>query len=86
MTSLRWVGEGQGGSLAIFATFHKYALQCADESLSAYMTGCIYWVYDCLVFIMDSIDTAPDFMDDPDEDLADWIGDKAGLEMKYEQT
>ncbi len=33
---------------------------------------------------MDSTDTAPDFIGNPDDDLADVIGDNAGLVMKFE--
>ncbi len=33
---------------------------------------------------MDSTDTAPDFIEDPDKDLADMIGDEAGLAMEFE--
>ncbi len=48
------------------------------------MTRCTYCVYDCLMFTVDSTDTAPDFIDDPDEDLADVIGDDTGLTMEFE--
>ncbi len=33
---------------------------------------------------MDSTDTAPDFINDSGEDLADVIGDEAGLAMEFE--
>ncbi len=33
---------------------------------------------------IDSTDTAPDFINNPDEDLADVIGNKSGLAMEFE--
>ncbi len=44
------------------------------------MNGYTYRVYGCIVLT----DAAPDFLEDPDEDLAVVIGDKAGLDMEFE--
>ncbi len=48
------------------------------------MTRCTYWVNDSLVLTMDSTNTASDFMEEPNEDLAYVIGDEAGLAMEFE--